>query len=274
MIVTMGKNIRRISTSVFVVFACVALLSAQSLVEIAKKEKERRAALKAKGKTSIVVTNADLKKPTRLPVIAVQSQVSSSREGTQPSQRTVPRPSTQTTSQRNLAREDKNRDVFGYRKNATKVIFSTELIENPEFALNKPDGQYAEMSILGALELEFNATNGPGADIAIYARSSSAQEMLDGGNEDEGVPLEASMLDYKEGFWYGVLVLAENGEWEAIGRGTGRNSPDRFDLGSIQSTRKIRIMFKPHTNADLPAKFLRIQPGEFTYGIDAVEALH
>jgi hypothetical protein len=33
-------------------------------------------------------------------------------------------------------------------------------------------------------------------------------------------------------------------------------------------------MFKPHTNADLQVKFLRNHPGEFTFGIDAVEALH
>jgi hypothetical protein len=273
MIVMMGSNFRKITTAVFVVFACVTLLSSQNLVEIAKKEKERRAALKAEGKTGIMVTNADLHKQKRLPVIAVQSQVSSSRERSQPREQTTPRPSTLGNSQQQPSEKNLNPDVYGYRKNATKVLFSTELIKNPEFALEKPDGQYAEISIPGVLELEFNATNGSGADIVIYARLSGAQEMR-GGNESEGQPIESIMLDYHEGFWYGVLVMTENGEWEGIGKGTGKNSPDEFDLGRIQSISKIRIMFKPHANADFPAKFNRIQPGESTYGIDAIEALH
>ena len=268
------ENIRKISTSVFVVFACVALLSAQSLVEIAKKEKESRAALKANGKTSIVVTNADLKKPTRLPMIVVQSQTSSSRERTQPRQRTASRPSTQTTSQRNLATEDQNRDVFGYRKNATKILFSTGPVENPEFALEKSDGQHAEMPILGVLDLEIEAINGPGADIAIYARLVGVQEVITGGEEEDGVP-----DTLRDGWWgspyYGVLVMTKSGEWDVIGQGMGKNSPEKFDLGNFPSQNKIRILFKPFTSN--PALFIRKyrnHPGEFSLGIDAVEALH
>jgi hypothetical protein len=274
MIVMTGENIRKISTTIFIVIMCVALLSAQSLVEIAKKEKERRTALRAKGIKSIVVTNAELKRPKRLPMVTVQSQVSSPQGSTPPRQRTTPRPSNQTTSQQKTSKAIQSRDVYGYRKNATKVLFSTELIENPDFALNKPDGQYAEMSIPGVLELEFSATNGPGADIAIYARLAGAQEMMRGDAEDEGAPIELFILDYKEGFWYGVFIMKENGEWEAIGKGTGRSSPDEFDLGRVQSISRIRIMFKPHANADFPAKFNRIHSGESTFGIDAVEALH
>jgi hypothetical protein len=270
-----GKEISRILTAVCIVFACVSLLSSQSLVEIAKKEKERRAALKAQGIISIVVTNAELKKRTRLPNVAVQPQDSSSRERSQSRQRSASRSSPQTTSQREAEQKNLALDMYGYRKkNATKVIFSSELTKNPDFALNKPDGQYAEVSILGVLELEFNATNGPGADIAIYARLAGSKEVLPGGSEAEGVPLDSLMLDYQEGFWYGVLIMTDSGEWEAIGKGDGKNSPDEFDLGRLQSISKIRIMFKPHANADLPAKFQRIQPGEFTFGIDAVEAIH
>ncbi len=47
----------------------VTFLSAQSLVELAKKEKERRA--KLKGKKSILVTNADLKNMKKKPAVSI-----------------------------------------------------------------------------------------------------------------------------------------------------------------------------------------------------------
>jgi hypothetical protein len=269
-----GENLGRICTVFFVVFTSVSLLHSQSLAEAAKKEKERRAALQAKGIKSVVVTNADLNKQRSLLMLAVQSQNISSQGRTQETQRTAPRPASQTTPRQKSPDANQNRDVYGYRKNATKVIFSSEFIKNPDFALNRPDGKYAEISILGVLELEFEATNESGADIAIYARLAGSKEVLPGGAEAEGVPIDSLELDYQEGFWYGVLVMAENGEWEAVGKGLGRESPEEFDLGKLQSISKIRIMFKPHTNADLQVKFLRNHPGEFTFGIDAVEALH
>lgn len=269
----MGKNMGKIFPTALCLFACATWLSSQSLVEIAKEEKERRAVLKASGVTGIVVTNADLKKQKRLPIVAVPSQIVSAQDRDQSTPLRNPLPAIQSPAG-GASKSAQNRDVFGYRKNAAKVLFSTGLIKNPDFALNKPDGQYAEISIFGVLELEFYAENGPGADIAIFARLAGAGQVLPGRNEDEGIPVDSLMLDYKEGFWYGVLVLTENGEWEAIGKGLGKNGPDKFDLGRVSSISKIRIMFKPHTNADLPAKFNRIQPDEFTFGIDAVEALH
>jgi hypothetical protein len=48
------------------------LTSAQSLVEAAKKEKERRE--KLKGKTAIVVTNADLAKTSKKPAVVTPQQ--------------------------------------------------------------------------------------------------------------------------------------------------------------------------------------------------------
>jgi len=270
----LGENIRRISTAVFILFMCVALLSAQSLVEIVKKEKERRAALKAKGKISIVVTNSDLKKQTKLPVIAVQSQVSSSRERTQRRQRTAPSPSTQTTSRQKSSEANQSRDVYGYRNNAAKVLFSTGPVKNPEFALSSPDDQFAEISEMGVLDLEFNAKNGPGADIAIYARMSGHQDVAPGGKEEGGQPFRPMGVDPQEGFWYGVLVMNNSGEWQDIGRGSGMNSPEEFDLGELKDVKKIRIMFKPHNNPVIAAKLIRINDEENTLGIDAIEALH
>ncbi|NOR12000.1 MAG: hypothetical protein GQ545_01980 [Candidatus Aminicenantes bacterium] len=269
-----GENIKRISLVIFVLFICAALLFSQSLVEIAKKEKERRAALKAKGKTSVVVTNVDLKMPNKLPVMAVQSPVSSPRGRTQTRQRTASRPFTQTTSQRNLATEDQNRDVYGYRKNATKVLFFTGPVANPEFALEKPDDQFAIISENGVLDLEFSAKNGPGADIAIFARLEGGQEMAPGGNEEGGVPLMVVGVDPREGYWYGILVMNGRGDWEGIGKGRGMNSPEEFDLGEMSDIKKIRIIFKPHNNPALNVKSFRSHNEENTLGIDAVEALH
>ncbi len=56
---------------IVVLLLCVSLLSPQSLVEVAKKEKERRE--KLKGKKSIVVTNEILEKRKNEPSISIRS---------------------------------------------------------------------------------------------------------------------------------------------------------------------------------------------------------
>lgn len=269
-----GVNFRRIATVIFAVFACFSLLYSQSLVEIVKKEKERRAALKEKGITSILVTNADLNKPRRLPIITGQTQDTSPQGRTQARQQTTPRPSARTPSQRNTSEENQNLDVYGYRKNATKVIFSTGPVVNPDFALSHPDDKFAEISEMGVLDLEFSAKNGPGTDIAIYARMSVHQEASSREIEEGGVPVRSMAVDPREGFWYGVLVMDGNDEWQEIGRGRGMDSPEEFDLGELEKVKKIRIMYKPHNNPGIGATLNRISYMENTVGIDAVEALH
>jgi len=62
-------GVRKIITTSLIPFLIVTFLSSQSLVELAKKEKERRA--KLKGKKSIVVTNADLEKIKKKPAVSV-----------------------------------------------------------------------------------------------------------------------------------------------------------------------------------------------------------
>lgn len=274
MIVMIGVNIRRISTVIFLVVVCCSLLCSQSLVEIAKKEKERRAALKAKGIKCVVVTNADLNKPRRLQMNAVQSQDTSPQARTQAREQTSPSPPTRTTSQTRTSEESQSLDVYGYRKNASKVIFSTGPVTNPDFALRRPDDKFAEISELGILDLELNAKNGPGADIAIYARMTVRHEETSSENEEEGMPLRSLDAAPQEGFWYGVLVMDGNEEWKEIGKGSGQDSPEEFDLGDIKEVKKIRIIFKPHNNPGIAAKLNRITHEENTVGIDAVEALH
>jgi len=265
---------KRRSTFVFILCFCAGWLYSQSLVEIAKKEKERRAALKAKGLTSRVVTNGDLKRLNKLPVIAVQSHDVAPQGRTPTRQPATPRSSSRIAPQQKASQETQSRDVYGYRKNATKVIFSTGPVKNPEFALSSPDEQYANLPEMGVLDLEFNAKNGPGADIAIYARMATQQEKASSESEEGGQPLRPTGVDPLEGFWYGVLVMDGNDEWQQIGRGSGISSPDEFDLGEIDEVKKIRIMFKSHNNPTIAAKLNRITAEEQSLGIDAVEALH
>jgi hypothetical protein len=274
MIVMMGENIRRISIVLSVILFCISLLYAQSLVEVAKKEKERRDTLKAKGITSVVVTNADLNKQKRLQMIGVSSQVPSAQGRNEARQQTTLRSSNQTVSRERLPQEAQDLDVYGYRKNATKVIFSTGPVKNPELALRPPDNKFAEISEMGVLDLDIRAKNGPGTDIAIYARMISQQDKTSNENEEGGMPLRALAVDPREGYWYGVLVMDGSEEWQEIGKGSGMSSPEEFDLGEINEIKKVRIMFKPHNNPGIGAKLDRITDEENTIGIDAIEVLH
>lgn len=60
-------GLKKFTALIILPLICVAFLSSQSLVEAAKKEKERRA--KIKKKSTKVVTNADLKKRKNSPAV-------------------------------------------------------------------------------------------------------------------------------------------------------------------------------------------------------------
>ena len=66
----MGK--KKILVSLFLPLLLVSFLQSQSLAELAKKEKERRAALKGKG--AAVITSADLAKVKRKPAVESAGQ--------------------------------------------------------------------------------------------------------------------------------------------------------------------------------------------------------
>ncbi|MBN1225173.1 MAG: hypothetical protein JXB23_18125 [Candidatus Aminicenantes bacterium] len=66
MIITMGK--KGLALSIIVFFITLSVLPAQSLVEAAKKERERRAKLNKKAEK--VITNEDLKKMKRMPGVS------------------------------------------------------------------------------------------------------------------------------------------------------------------------------------------------------------
>jgi len=256
-----------------VIFFSASLISAQSLVEVAKKEKARRAALRAQGKISIVVTNADLKKRYKPPVVSAKSASPTPQRNIRPTPNPPPRPSKRRTPQQAEQQRDQSSDGYMNRKFATKVLPSSKLVKNSEFALKKPDDKFAEVSILGMLELEVSVKNGPGNDIAVYARLSAIEDVMSGDEDEGGIP-DSYGFDPNVGFWYGILVLDKNGNWEAIGRGTGKGVSDKFDLGSVSSAKKIRIVLKPLKDNTLPVKYSRTNSRELTCGIDAVEVLH
>jgi hypothetical protein len=256
----MSKAALRVLAALF----SAGLLLSQSLVELSKAEQERRE--KLKGKTVKVVTNADLLSIRKAPAV----QMTSAEPETGAPAGAPGEQETSEAPEREI-RTRPSEEKFLY---ARQVLPDTTLVENPEQALNYPDGRYAEISMLGILDLEFSVQNGPGPDISIHARLAGQKEVMPGGEEEEGMPVGGLGYDWWEGFWYGVLVPGENGDWEAIGQGTGKASPEKFDLGSISSAKKIRIAFRPHTNPGLAARLFRSTAGEFTFGIDAVEALH
>lgn len=231
-----------------------AFLISQSLVELSKQEKERRE--KLKGKNVRVVTNADLKSMAKKPAVSVIQPEAVEEKGAKPGEPTLlaERGEESLAEQTEPGREG---PLYQGLPFATRVLPETYLVANPEAALGLPDGSAAEISINGFLDLEFSAENGPGDDIAVYAIRSGTQEGI-----------------WPDTLSYGVLVMGDQGEWEAAGPGAGITSPEKFDLGNLKKIKKIRIVFRYYGNPDLGIVPWRLHPGEYTIGIDAVEALH
>lgn len=98
-------SVTRRATSILLLLTCTSFLSAQSLVEVAKKEKERRA--KLKGKKSIVITNSILEKKKIEPAISVQISESPIKEipsvSQIPNKRTLDNVSNQASAEKDQA---------------------------------------------------------------------------------------------------------------------------------------------------------------------------
>ncbi len=228
-------------------------LVSQSLVDVAKKEQERRE--KLKGKTVKVVTNADLKGIRKAPALTVPAAPPPS--PTQPAD-------IETTDAQEAERAYDKASISSF---ATGVLPDTSLVENPEFALSAPDGRFAAIPLYGFLALELEAKNGPGDDIAVYAnRQVTSLESALIGEADE--PLWTDLMTY------GVLGLGPRGEWEAIGRGSGLNSPEKFDLGNLASVSAVMIVFRYYNEPEAGFKQTKAVTGDYFIGIDAVEVLH
>jgi hypothetical protein len=242
-------SLNKLTSAMSIFLFCGSFLLSQSLVDVAKKEKERRERLN--GTTSKIVTNRDLKRVPReeTPVsVPAQTPPQKSLDIT-PAQKTPP-----TRQVENLDQSDRMDTTSFALNHATKVLGSTQFVENAPFALNKPDGQFAEIGEFGFLDLEIEVINREGSDLSIYARR------LQEGYQSETMN-------------FGIFV-EYRGEWEFIGFGDGNSSPDTFDLGDIRSTNKIRIIFKDFTQDMWSAKPYKLHDSEYSMGIDAVESLH
>lgn len=236
-------------------FFFATLLVAQSLVDVAKKERERRETFK--GKHAKVVTNADLKTVRRIPAITTPELPPAEGVAAESEETVVPEAQEAETAF----------DQGGGPAFATGVLPDTTLVENPELSLSGPDGKFAEIPLYGVLILELNARNGPGDDIAVYAnRTTKSLESVMPGEEDE--------LFWNDLMTYGVLGLGPGGEWEEIGRGAGVSSPEKFDLGSLPSVSSVMIIFRYYNEPQAGFKQTKAITGDYFVGIDAVEALH
>lgn len=243
-------------------FLCSAVLVSQSLVEVSKKEKERREQLK--GKNVRVVTNPDLRQVTKKSAVTTTVSESSGEAGTEPGATESPQ-EPEAPFARLQEQETEGGKEPGF---ARAVLPDTFQVNNAEAALYMPDGKYAEMSVNGALELEINVKNGPGDDIAVYARWAGGQEGVVASPDEMPLNPAQGIMSY------GVLGMTGSGEWEEIGRGIGTSRPEKFDLGSISSTKRILIIFKPPRIPSVSYEFPTLGSARFTMGIDAVIALN
>jgi hypothetical protein len=255
-----------------VLFLGSCFLLSQNLVEAAKKEKERRAQLKRK--SAVIVTNANLYKTDKEAAIRITPPKDEDRE----IQRTTPQKVQRTTpskptmpSKRQPSQQIENIDQMdlsvdkveqmdqieaqGFsREYATQVLGTTQFVNNPQLALDIPDGKYATIREFGSLDLEIDIKNRAGDDIAIYAK-----------RQQEGQQIETRN--------YGVFV-EYRGEWEFIGFGGGITSPETFDLGEIGSAKKVRLLFKDFTRSMWTARPYQHQETSYLMRVDAVKSLH
>jgi len=231
-------------------FLCVSLLSAQSLYELAQKEKQRRA--QNKGKAVKVVTNADLARKNRTPAVSVKSSQPA------PSKTTLTPAASSSSPRVTVAvRPEAQQDIQEARGTsafyASQVLPETQKVTNPELALGRQDGQFAQVNMYGFLDLELSVANGPGDDVVVYAK-----------RQGQGLP---NMLRN-----YYVYARTERGEWEAIGSGAGVSGSERFDLGEVRKATAIRIVFTDPRRPSQAGEY-RIEGTETRMGIDAVEVM-
>lgn len=245
--------LKKVFTVLLVLAFFLPALYSQSLVDLAKKEKARRAELKEK--RGPVVTNADLGKRKAAEETTAGEQTTRPRQPGAPpadSQQVIP---VLTKSSQTMV--DEQAFLGGSRLFATRVRSEFE-VDSPQNALKKPDGAFAEIRYYGYLDLEIELVNQDGDDVAVYSRGPGA-----------GVLPE--MMAY--------AVFAGSGkdgeeDWIFLGQGNGRGGPETFDLGELASARSLRILYRMFPAERELAKPLRDYPREYGMRIDAVKSLH
>ncbi len=237
---------------IFFFFLCSAIIFSQSLVELAKREKERRAKLSEK--SSIVITNADLKNTKKIPALIISSPHSSQKNSTASQTAETGSLSPRVSVSGDDYQIDQREFDKSSKKYATEVLQSTERVRNPALSLKKPDGNFAEIEYFGFLDLKLEAENKSGGDIAVYAKRQ-----------------QTGVLPFTMN--YGLFAMDSNGEWKYIGTGSGVQSRETFELGEISKTQRIRIVFRDYTDMNT-IKRIKPHSEEYYMGIDAVEFLH
>jgi hypothetical protein len=241
------KGTSRIAAGLLVLGLSVGVATAQSLAELSKKEKERRA--KLKGRATEVVTNEDLKYLTK------REGVSGRPAGGPPLEEVLPPPETAPAEETGTGDESRPAaPADSGQPYAKAILTSTSLVADAGAALGGPDGAGALIAYGGYLDLGIDVKNGDGPDLAVYAQ-----------RPEEGI-LPETMLFF-------VFVPDEDGEWSNIGTGTGTGGREDFDLGEFKSASRIRILFWEIALYD-GVKPQRVYPGEYAMGVDAVEALY
>jgi len=243
--------LKRVLSVLLVLLLSGTALYAQSLVDLARKEKARRAALK--GKRGPVVTNADLGTAGTDGKAADRSRAPVSRKPRPPAPSDTGIPVV-TSSPQNQA--DRRRPLGGSRLYATRVLSRFE-VDRADNALKKPDGAFAEVRYYGYLDLEIELINREGDDVAVHARGPGAGVMPE-------------MMAY--------AVFAGNAgrgpdDWIFIGQGNGRGGPETFDLGDLEYTDSLRIMYRMFPAERELSKPLRDYPRDYAMRIDAVQSL-
>ncbi|MBD3415083.1 MAG: hypothetical protein GF421_11710 [Candidatus Aminicenantes bacterium] len=233
-------------------FFCAAYLCPQSLVELAKKEKERRAKLSEY--PSIVITNADLKKIKKRSALKVSPSPSVQKTRINNPARRINSEGPKVIVSDNDYQIDQREFERSSQKYAARVLETTQHVLNAMSSLFKPDGRHAEIEYFGFLDLELEAENQDGPDIAVYAKRPQTGFLPSTSN-------------------YGLFAMDQEGEWTYIGTGGGIQSPETFELGEIPKTNKIRIVFKDYTYPNT-VRIGEVQQGEYKMNIDAVESLH
>ncbi len=96
------------------------------------------------------------------------------------------------------------------------------------------------------MDLDIDVNNGPGDDLAIYA--SAPPRWYPREEEAKGTSSKLSMTHVEEEISatsvLGLDSRGESGRRSALGSG---QNPDKFDLGALDSTRRIRIMFRAYS---------------------------
>ncbi len=231
---------------------CTALVFPQSLAELAQKEKERRARLSEK--SSIVLTNADLERIKKGTALTLKSSPSTQDNRNMKRSPDIRSPGPRVITSENIDQIDQRGFDSQSKKYATRVLETTEQVRNPSSSLNKPDGNFTQIEYFGFLDLELEAENHNGADIAVYAR-----------RQRSGI-LPPTMN-------YALYAADKYGEWQYIGTGSGLQSPETFELGEISRTQKIRLVFRDYTDTNT-IKRIKPHSADYYMEIDAVEYLH